>query len=989
MDNTQTPVGQTTGGGYSDSDFVDNPSYAAPQHSQPSGSYSDADFVDNPAYNGGQKPADKATINDNDSTLTKFGKGVGGLFEGIGEGVLGTVAGAADIANKAASKVGLSDGKQGFVSKGLHDLAGDNEQRSTAASIGYGGESLLEMMLGDEALKAIPLAKRLNVVSKAMQTLEQSPKLMAALKAGADLLKAGTLSDTAHGAELLKNPIVREALKMAMMQGAQTYVKTSGDAGQATEDALTAGTLGAATGAAVNKLSKVIGKARKGADTVAKMGEMAAKAPEDETVFGGLSKDLSDARQNIDNIFEKAKSDALDTEQNAVSQGQAQKDAKTYDANDQLAKKKGILEDMSRDHEAQSAADQQSRLSWVEKGKQEAQNFANSELTKGLSEVAGNNPVDTESLAEHVNDAITQYEKSAHDTYEAGINGENGIATRLKGEATPVKGSAISKKAGELLKTPDENEHSAVVKAMSLAGDKLDAGVKDLLTDLKKGSESIKTVGEDGKTVVTEKPMKDWTADALIKLRQSVREAASNYQRGDLNRRVLGKLISSIDDTLEGLANTAHDPDVMDGYQKLRANYKQQRALLDSHVADKLKLTDPDKALDDANKYLLGGSNTLAKLDTVRKIIGDGEMETLARSRVADWLKQGPDTFVKEFGKMKPGVQDAFFGEETADKLRNLAETYKGTLDHAETTANELTESAKSDKAEFDRYGKKLYGTGPGPGDLDLKGTVGAGIKADFKAQTAQIDQNFNDAVQAAKDARKAAVDAAGDAKAKALHPFGGEMHGGGFLQKLMEGRDRAAQALASGKVDGIDIANMKTAIGQDKWNDIAKGIFSRAVDNATENGRFDPEKLVKWWDGMNESARREMFDMSNPEIVQGVKNVMDDVKEASSVKRFVKYLGAYPAVTLGTAGAAATLGAHGGGTLGEIVAGLIGLGGGVPLARHTVEWIANHPKVWGTFRQLDKVAGSAAGDVAGKAAKYAPGAMRNIYKGLQGTLSQ
>lgn len=925
----------------------------------------------NPSFGQPQPRTDELAINDNDSALTKVGKAAGGVLEGIGEGVFSTAAGAADIANKAAGAVGITDGEPGAVSNELHELAGDNEQRSTAASIGYGGESLMEMMLGDEALKALPLAKRLGIVSKTMAILEKSPTIMRALKTGATVLK-------------MDNPVVQEALKAAVMQGGQTFVKTGGDAGQAAEDAAIAGTLGAGLGTA----GKLFSRGGKAAKTVSEMSDIAKNAP----LEGPFARDLADhinaAKQNVEEIFDRATQSAEESRASVVNQAEAEKNAATNAADETLATRKSQAEEMLRQRQEDTAANQEQQKQGIEQGRQAAQKYAQTTLVSGLDKLAGEGAADPEDLAKQVNDAINQYEADSHTAFENGINGDNGIVTRLKDTTTPVAESKISSEAGKLLKTPDPNEHEAVIEAMAGAGDKLDARVKNLLTNLKKGT-VIKGEGEDA----TEEPMKDWTADSLVKFRQSLRKWAAGYQRGDLNRQVLGKLINSVDDTLEGLAEKAHDEAVLPDYQKLRQTYKSQRAVLDSTVADKLKLTDPDKALDNVSKYLTSGNNPLAKLGTIRQVIGDGSMQELAKSQVGQWrslAETDPQKFVKDFNKLSDPVKSAFFGPKMSQQLQDIADTFTHTSEFADQHAKELLGEVSESGSKAAKATRGLFGN-TGPGGKQLGGLVGEGYKGAHARELETIAGKYDDAVNTAQEAYDSAIEAAKGSQSAALEPFRGS-----FMNSLSTGKIN--EALMNGQVDAQDIRGLKAAIG-DKWKGIADGIFQRAVADASPKGRFDPEKLVNWWTNIKPEVRQEMFDMGDPANMRKVRHVMDSM-DAASVKRMVKFAGAYPTAVAATGTLGAGIGSIAGvigppflGTLGEVIGGLMDVGLNKGAIKDFAEWVSNHPNTWKSLGLAAKVAASPAAKAAGKIAPFVPAAVRrassmpSVYNGLQESL--
>lgn len=100
-----------------------------------------------------------------------------GLITGFGKGVLSTVSGTDEWARKHLPAF-LTNSDFGFGSPA-------NEQRvqqmatphGGAQNVGSMGESLAEFILGDEALKALPISQRLLKASKIMQSIEESPAL--------------------------------------------------------------------------------------------------------------------------------------------------------------------------------------------------------------------------------------------------------------------------------------------------------------------------------------------------------------------------------------------------------------------------------------------------------------------------------------------------------------------------------------------------------------------------------------------------------------------------------------------------------------------------------------------------------------------------------------------------------------------------------------------------------------------------------------------
>ncbi len=219
----------------------------------------------------------------NEGFFTHALKDAGNLVQGAGQGVASTVAGVADAYRKANS-VDEATGNNPIadaISKHAHILAGDHMQdRSGASAAGYGGETLAEFMLGDEALKSLSLADRLSAVSKSMKILEKSPRLVQALKVGAEAARAGAV------------------------QGTQTLLRT-GDPGEALKTGLeTAGTTGV-LGGVTHAAGAVASKLGKAGTTAGELAETAASAPDKQTVAqniqGRLIQSENDLHQNYEN----------------------------------------------------------------------------------------------------------------------------------------------------------------------------------------------------------------------------------------------------------------------------------------------------------------------------------------------------------------------------------------------------------------------------------------------------------------------------------------------------------------------------------------------------------------------------------------------------------------------------------------------------------------------------------------------------------------
>lgn len=120
--------------------------------------------------------------------------GIPGVFNGIGEGVYSTAAGASDIIDKVAGM------HPGVVNAKLHELAGDNEKNTTPEQdLGQGAEAVAEFLMGDEALKALPVSQRLAKISGIAKSLEESPVLNRIFQAGVRAVRGGTVGGVEAG----------------------------------------------------------------------------------------------------------------------------------------------------------------------------------------------------------------------------------------------------------------------------------------------------------------------------------------------------------------------------------------------------------------------------------------------------------------------------------------------------------------------------------------------------------------------------------------------------------------------------------------------------------------------------------------------------------------------------------------------------------------------------------------------------------------------
>jgi hypothetical protein len=167
---------------------INNPAQSQPA---PTDAPVSLDFSKSQPISAPAPKSDEITINPSDSLLTKAAKTVGGLAEGVGEGVFGTVAGASDLSDKATGM------QPGTVNSGLHILAGDNDQtHGMAQNIGRTGEDVAEFILGDSALKGLTVSDRLLQATKAAKLVEGSPVISRIVQAGVRALRGAAVAGT-------------------------------------------------------------------------------------------------------------------------------------------------------------------------------------------------------------------------------------------------------------------------------------------------------------------------------------------------------------------------------------------------------------------------------------------------------------------------------------------------------------------------------------------------------------------------------------------------------------------------------------------------------------------------------------------------------------------------------------------------------------------------------------------------------------------------
>jgi hypothetical protein len=174
----------------------------------------------------------------------------------IADPITGFLKGAEDTASGVASLIHKIPivGEKIIPSEGLTAMKKQATPTNPMETLGYGGETLTEFLLGDEALKGLSLAERLKQASGVAQIFEKSPRLMKAVQIGSEALR--------HGA----------------VQTAQTLART-GDPGKALEEGTTMGATSAAMGGVGSVVTDALEKAGKLGKTLesAQAGEQAVK----------------------------------------------------------------------------------------------------------------------------------------------------------------------------------------------------------------------------------------------------------------------------------------------------------------------------------------------------------------------------------------------------------------------------------------------------------------------------------------------------------------------------------------------------------------------------------------------------------------------------------------------------------------------------------------------------------------------------------------
>lgn len=587
--------------------------------------YSQSDIISNPQA----APSGEIQQDPNDTSLaSKAAHAVGGTFEGIGEGVFGTLAGGADIVNKVTGQ------QAGGVTDALHHLAGDDvQQHGTAQELGRGIETIGEFLMGDAALKGLSLTERLSKITPVLKYLEQSPKLARTMALGINIGKAGSELGPEERAAIQKYPVLArlvgagmDAIRAGTTQGAQSFVKTGGNVKKAATDAAGMAAGAGITGGLLGTAGGLLSKAGDAADVVNETRNAAEAAPTAAETNGQLQS----------------------TVENAVSPQVQAAQAAQEDAEGKIASAQSVPESL-----AQTAPSNEAITSSTQKAVQNAHTMLMNEYGHGL-----------EVLRSVTKDQTLPYKESPLQLAAKELLGN------ASDESHPLdvaldKTRPGSDKANEMVQRladpyMDENE------------------------EIQQANASAKKKGLEGPTA-TPKTLDthpiNIDMDKLIDTRKALGERLRNTgwqtdeQRAD--RDVYRKLLQATDDSIEQLVGKSGNPNAINVLNDMNSSYKTGIRRFDNPDVKALLEGNPN----DVAKRLMGGGTSVADINTVRDTIGKDAFSKLGNDSVqrmaADSIDKNTgqfnfDGFFKKWNNIPVDTRAAMFQDSLkAGSLQN------------------------------------------------------------------------------------------------------------------------------------------------------------------------------------------------------------------------------------------------------------------------------------------------------------------------------
>ena len=509
--------------------------------------------------------------------------------------------------------------------------------------IGKGGESLTEFLLGDEALKGLSYADKMQHVAKVAKIIEKSPKLSAAIQSGAELAKVqGELSP--EEIQLIRQyprlakfaSIGAEALRHGAVQGAQTFAQTGGDAKEAGKQALEmAGTSGA-LGATLGAIGGVAGKVGKTAETAQALTDAAKNAPTAEGVRGQVEGFVNEALNP-----ERAK---LDSER---------------------AK--------------------------LDSAKRDIAGFAAGTPSK-------------ETLAEEAQKYAQTAEQNYHGAYQQGIAGIQGD---LAGETIPYENSPLHQAAQELVQHGEDTSKplDTGFKKTRPGSPALNSRL-DFLANPQKEAEAatpetwVDANGvshtEEAAPTEEQKPI-NLDINELLSRRKELGEQLRNtgwstdLERQD--RSIYKRLMQGVDDSIQTLAENANSKaqeaisrgetpanpnaaNVLDRYKAINNDYRQSKRIFENKDVQAIL----EGRQNDVAHRLMSGATSLDDINAVKKAFGDqtynrfatDALQRFAADSVDDQGSVDYNGLLKKWNRMKPDVREAMFGKFPSDTFSNV-----------------------------------------------------------------------------------------------------------------------------------------------------------------------------------------------------------------------------------------------------------------------------------------------------------------------------
>lgn len=467
-------------------------------------------------------PAYKVPVAATEQAVTGAGRGLLDTASSVGKivhGGIGLVS--PDLAEKVIPQAGLT-AEEGYATP-----------KTGAEQAGFAGEGLLEFIMGDEALKALPLSERLAQAGKVLKTLEKSPRLLEAIRMGARGAVTGAVQSVLHGAS------AEEALKAGGVTGA----------------------IGGAGGALIGTGAAV----KEAAEAQKVLQEHAANAPSSSDIMDRLSETLQDGSKQMHQDFAGSIKDIQDRTE-GITRPVADSPAR------QTAQE--VMDKYYKGTPGEHPQVTQARQSLTEKidpkVRSLVENIAKGEHAAPPGEILDTFPGQADPDAERLVKVNRFGEKT-----DLGVGTDPDSVTTKKGEGLfGVKANGDWEWRG--------GDQEPFTKPVA-EGEEATPG--DKVGDKVGGEFRAKTLRSP-----------DYDVEQLINLRQTLAAEGRNYDYGDINARIIRETMEGIDDTIEELAGKAKDPSALKDYEDARSLYKTRVQAFDSPVIQQLKAGERSKA---------------------------------------------------------------------------------------------------------------------------------------------------------------------------------------------------------------------------------------------------------------------------------------------------------------------------------------------------------------------------------------------------------